>query len=1654
MRSLRGTGTRGRATQSSAFTLAEVGFALASLAALLGVIVPSVTSSRLGSERDRPAQSNESRRQQSDSTAETRAQDGSVIPSVETLLPRQNDRAGLRAGATSKDGSVDLTLGLNRSTTAEAPEHVRALHLETMQENATLDNQPGQVAGGPPHDDCPSCMPIATGQTISNTNFGATPWILTHGYCADNDYTDVWHCWTSPCDGTATISLCGTGTTFDTTLDVYRSCDVRTFPALACDDDGCTGVAGPSRLTMNVTGGVPYFIRVAGYNGAVGQYSLKVDLTCGALPEACCFPNGECLDESPSGCREGLGTPQGPGTVCNVNTFCAGPNTGGCCFGDQCSILSLSACMAGRGIYIGDGVPCRPDVCLGQCCMRDALCAYTTPEKCFNEGGIFWNVFDDCDPNDCPQTGACCTPSGGCLETSKAICEGNGGRFIDEGTNCSATICAPPTEACCFATGGCQDMSRAACQESLGTPQGPGTFCATVFCVLPPQACCTPSGGCFDVDPPTCDIEFQGTPQGLGTSCATVVCPQPTEACCSATGGCQDRLPVVCLKFGGAPQGPGTSCATAQCPLPTGACCAPPQACTVGGSCEAFPGCGGSFNCFCFDTAEGGLDCTRDFPCSTALPCPNGTSSCPAGQVCYVNTCCGIPVCGPPGCLTATADAGTPVSEMGQGELTASGAPPLNVAAAGECIEVDAPTCQALGGLYQGDLTQCSLTTCPLPSGACCNVDGCFITDRATCSSGGARYLGDGTVCTPTTCQPPEACCFVDVACADLLAGLCTALCPCAPDMNCDGSVNAGDSDAFVLALTDPAGYQAQYPNCNLSAADLNCDGTVNGLDLPLFYCVIGRVCEDLAPGTCANQLGAPQGPGSTCANTNCVPLPTTEACCLPGGGCEPTTPAVCRRIDGFPQGPGTQCAGDLNGDGIDDACAAAPCAECGPEQHWIHNPPCPPGGFGQDTLPSGAYAGIDTNGDCIADINFVLGGPVTIRKKGPRDDSAQYPGLRPIDGHLDVIDTEILSMSLTGGGMTLTAGGGLGTFPLQGSTGAIAEDPTDPFVADSFFDVFFEITDGLGLLAYNRTPIRVATRIDCLPPDGIYAHITGCTPLFSSPSPTGGTFVGNLVSANHFTYPGCCFGTQCQRDVPTQICQERQGTVVPDCLGDLDGDAIDDACECGPTPDGSGCRQSTCPSLIELCQPRCVTFNPTTGRTTVTACDCAGTGECHVQVSPPTSVAGLSGCVVPDNGSGTVTLPPAGCDYLSPDDVHRIIDGLPPGTTIELAAIHKEFICRQPGTPGSICSFVPDIDCSELGGTLDGEKECVQSTLQLNLRGTGDLNGFNRMVNLPVSFETHTAPRMPGDPVQSFDTDMFRLFGQFTGDPDFDLLRVVGGTDFGLPSPGHTTLIRMPGGNWAVDSFFDITYRIDFVGAPGGALAGRSGSTTATIRMQTAPSIGPICLGGCTDGNVCKPTRTVNPDGSITLCCDCARPTTVEVDFFPNTSALMELQMPNGDSVPIALSGPTTVHVFFEGANEGDAGDQDGDGLDEVQTEMVDMQLAGNSPFGPVLVRLHPGKPSRGEIEETANTQPGRLDLPPFAPAGTASSFFDVFFEIQIGDRKFHTQIPKRMSSVIDHKPPGPGTSYENPEKIPLLDENGNPTDFSIGAGRHVPKP
>ena len=58
-------------------------------------------------------------------------------------------------------------------------------------------------------------------------------------------------------------------------------------------------------------------------------------------------------------------------------------------------------------------------------------------------------------------------------------------------------------------------------------------------------------------------------------------------------------------------------------------------------------------------------------------------------------------------------------------------------------------------------------------------------------------------------------------------------------DTNCDGVVDTADIDAFVLALVNPAGYAAAYPDCDLMTADLNGDGSVDTADIDGFVAAI-----------------------------------------------------------------------------------------------------------------------------------------------------------------------------------------------------------------------------------------------------------------------------------------------------------------------------------------------------------------------------------------------------------------------------------------------------------------------------------------------------------------------------------------------------------------------------------------------------------------------------------------------------------------------------------------------------------------------------------------------------------------------------------------------------------------------------------------------
>ena len=192
--------------------------------------------------------------------------------------------------------------------------------------------------------------------------------------------------------------------------------------------------------------------------------------------------------------------------------------------------------------------------------------------------------------------------------------------------------------------------------------------------------------------------------------------------------------------------------------------------------------------------------------------------------------------------------------------------------------------------------------------------------------------------------------------------------------------------------------------------------------------------------------------------------------------------------------------------------------------------------------------------------------------------------------------------------------------------------------------------------------------------------------------------------------------------------------------------------------------------------------------------------------------------CLVPDQ-SGTALFPPLNClsGYRGPRHVRGLLDGLPFGSPV-LADIEI--------LPHALIGISP-------GGPLGGQTQDWDARLIVQLTGAGVYAGYTRLLSILALVQTATAPVVPGSNPQHYETELLTIQGQLPpGDPDFDLFRFTGGTGFGLPSPGYTSLTSAGGSKWNIDSFFDVTYRIDFVASPGGPFAGHSGSTTDRQRF------------------------------------------------------------------------------------------------------------------------------------------------------------------------------------------------------------------------------
>lgn len=134
------------------------------------------------------------------------------------------------------------------------------------------------------------------------------------------------------------------------------------------------------------------------------------------------------------------------------------------------------------------------------------------------------------------------------------------------------------------------------------------------------------------------------------------------------------------------------------------------------------------------------------------------------------------------------------------------------------------------------------ITTCVIALGTATVFGGGFELDWHTIDGGGGTSVGGAFELSGTIGQPDAGVMsggnfelvggFWAIGTSGNTGGL-------IGDMNCDGVVTVSDIGPFVLALTNPAQYAIDFPNCDANNADINNDGFVTVSDIGPFVSLL-----------------------------------------------------------------------------------------------------------------------------------------------------------------------------------------------------------------------------------------------------------------------------------------------------------------------------------------------------------------------------------------------------------------------------------------------------------------------------------------------------------------------------------------------------------------------------------------------------------------------------------------------------------------------------------------------------------------------------------------------------------------------------------------------------------------------------------------------
>ncbi len=245
--------------------------------------------------------------------------------------------------------------------------------------DCNINGVPDECEGNPSCDNdwCADALAICPG-----SGQGSTTGANRDGDAACDGYhksPDVWYAYTPGSDGLATFSTCTSP--YDTLLSVHTGCPGNQSNELACNDDACG--THDSSVTWDVTAGVKYLIRVAGYLNSSGDFTLTLS---GPECSTACEIDTDCDDGNP--CTD---------DVCEVDGVCTSTtNSVPCDDGDGCT--TNDACLA--GVCVGG-----PPMCSGVGC--DDCNENGRPDSCDIADGASADGDGDGIPDECAAAATC-----------------------------------------------------------------------------------------------------------------------------------------------------------------------------------------------------------------------------------------------------------------------------------------------------------------------------------------------------------------------------------------------------------------------------------------------------------------------------------------------------------------------------------------------------------------------------------------------------------------------------------------------------------------------------------------------------------------------------------------------------------------------------------------------------------------------------------------------------------------------------------------------------------------------------------------------------------------------------------------------------------------------------------------------------------------------------------------------------------------------------------------------------------------------------------------------------------------------------------------------------------------------------------------------